>query len=45
MREGGSYVKDKNGVPVLQERTGAVVTTEAEPEEETTSEVTDDENP
>lgn len=26
-RQGGSYVKDKDGVPVLRERTDTVVTT------------------
>lgn len=42
-REGGSYVLNDKGEPVLQERTDAVVTT-AQTEEETTSEVTHDED-
>jgi len=37
-RQGGSYVKDKDGVPVLRERTGTVVTTEKP--KSTTKEVT-----
>lgn len=47
-RKGGSYLKDKNGDPVLQERTGAAVTAAQpppeEPDPEPESEVTDDEN-
>lgn len=43
-REGGSYVRDENGVPVLRERTDAVVTTAKPKKGKTTKEVTNNED-